>query len=58
MESKDKTHKQKKQFLMKLGISRGDLPKAAKSLLEIVARVKPSQLPEIQAAECMCEKDV
>ena len=43
---------------MKLGISRGDLPKAAKSLLEIVARVKPSQLPEIQAAECMCEKDV
>ena len=43
---------------MKLGISWGDRPKAAKSLLEIVARVKPSQLPEIQAAECMCEKDV
>ena len=42
---------------MKLGISWDD-PKAIQSLLEIVARVKPLQLPEIQAAECMCEKDV
>ena len=43
---------------MKLGMSWDDLPRATKSPLEIVARVKPSQLPEIQAAECMCEKDV